>query len=111
MVSHDTISKTRNILTIAQIIVAIIPIGARIDFTMNTVDILLGWTNANGNCMSQIIRNEVSLPEVIPADSGRSEEIVSSVTNDKMDKRTIGKFSPVMTENTTKHHVHKITGV
>lgn len=60
------------ILTNAQIIVANIPIGAIMDFTMKTFDTLLGWIKANGNWRSQRMRNATSLPDVIPAVSGRS---------------------------------------
>lgn len=98
-------------LTTVQIIVAISPIGAITDFTINTVDILLGWTNANGNWRSQIIRKEIILPEVIPADSGRSEDIVSSAADNQTDMHTIGKFSPIVTEDTSKHDVDKVTSV
>lgn len=98
-------------LTIAHIIVTIIPIGAITDFTMNTFDILLGWTNANGNWRSHRIRKETNFPDVIPADLGRSEDIVSSGTDNKTGMHTIREVSPLVTKDTTKHNVHKITSV
>lgn len=60
--------------TRAHIMVTINPIGAMTDLIWNTLDILLGCTNAKGNWMSHSRPKANRLAEVMAALAGRSVE-------------------------------------